>query len=96
MPAAAPLSFWHVVLGWADLATDLIGAVSTLVITRSLQELCGMNLRPYFVVCFVVQLALLIGNLTAQASGALGGSGGLRPVGGRPQQHVGCSRRSAA
>ena len=67
---ALPLSSWHVLLGWVDLVTDIMGAISTWKLASSGQydNLCGLRLSNYFMVCFVVQLAFLAANLLAQSA----------------------------
>ena len=66
---ALPLSSWHVFLGWADLVTDVMGAISTWQLASSGQydNLCGLRLSNYFMVCFIVQLVFLAANLLAQS-----------------------------
>ena len=70
---ALPLSSWHVILGWADLLTDVMGIISTkkLATTSRLSPfelaVCGVVLSNYFHVCFMIQLALLSANLLAQS-----------------------------
>jgi hypothetical protein len=62
-----PLSPFHVLLGWVDIITDVCSIYSTAAIAQRTEPLCGHELRGFFGGCFVMQLALLLGNLTSQS-----------------------------
>ena len=67
---ALTLSSWHVILGWADLITDIISVISTrrlATLAQYRREICGVTMSNYFQVCFIIQLALLSANLLAQS-----------------------------
>ncbi|GBF95375.1 hypothetical protein Rsub_07803 [Raphidocelis subcapitata] len=66
-----PLSIYHVVLGWADVASDFVSILSTGAIMAALPPLCGMPLRPFFLTWMIVQCALLLANLGVQTAFAV-------------------------
>jgi hypothetical protein len=77
-----PLSIFHVVLGWADVASDVVGVVSTGAIAARLPPLCGMPLRPFFWTWMLVQCALLLANLGVQVRIARGRARTRRAIAG--------------
>jgi hypothetical protein len=62
-----PLSSYHVLLGWVDVASDVWGVYSTGVIAQRIQPLCEVSFNSFFSGCFMMQLLLLLGNLIAQS-----------------------------
>ena len=67
---ALTLSSWHVILGWADLITDIISVISTgrlATLDQYRREICHVTMSHYFQVSFKIQLALLSANLLAQS-----------------------------
>jgi hypothetical protein len=68
---SAPLSIWHVMLGWMDVTTDIVSVACTMVVYKALKPLCGLDLQPYFLLFFYIQLFLLLGNLCAQVGAAM-------------------------
>lgn len=75
-----PLSTFHVLLGWLDIATDILGICSTHTIVQQTSPAPVKSTgyiadpmtrmadpKPYFVGLWVTQIVLLVGNMVTQA-----------------------------
>lgn len=63
-----PLSGWHVVMGWIDLATDIAGIIATIRIAQETPIVCDTsNPAWFFWACAALLIFLVVGNQTTAA-----------------------------